>query len=700
MVIGLALVLVSIGTVLFVRLTSPIVRHLTETEQRYQRLFSSAPVPIWDQDCSGVVKALQALRQSGITSLETYLAENPEAVSHLVSEVRIKEANAAALQCFAAHSDAEFMIWFEQHFVPTACKGTAAELLQALWAGHEALLTRTLSIRALDGRDLTVLVSMVIPNAGNGYRSVPVAALDITADLKLSRREEELDLILASTGEGIYGMDNAGSCNFINRAALLMLGFPDEDTLLGRDMHALIHPDCLDGGASPADACPIYRACRQNAVVLLDDVELMRADHMRFSAAYRSYPMLRDGARVGTVVTFNDITERKERDAQHLHAQKMEVMGQLTGGIAHDFNNLLAIILTNLRMLAEQFAGKVDADTRELMDDTLSAAEDGAELTARLLTFSRRDARKQHLAEINTLLADYHKFLSSVKGDAIELVIRRAEQPLSVVIDTQELANAILNLAINARDAMPEGGTLSIEVRRQHVDQTVPLSQLHLASGAYVVICVTDTGAGMPPEIVRRAVEPFFTTKPAGKGSGLGLSMVFRFAQQIGGGLRIESAPGQGTRVSLYLPEAPPVPNDRDEPLASRIPAGSRQPTARVLLVEDEPRMRRLAARMLTELGYQVLEAEDAAEAVRILERDLGIDLLFTDIAMPGELNGRDLGYWARRHRPGLKVLLTSGQFQTAPAAEIPGGEILPFISKPYAKEPLQQAIQSLLDLH
>ena len=697
MVIGLALVLVSIGTVLFVRLTSPIVRHLTESEQRYQRLFGSVPVPIWDQDCTGVAKALQALRRSGITCLESYLAEHPEALSRLVDEVRVKEANAAALRLFAAHSDEEFITWFEQYFVPIACAGTASELLQSLWAGKEALLTRTLGIRTLDGRELTVLLSMVIPHAGYGYRSVPVAALDITADLKLSRREEELDLLLASTGEGLYGMDNRGRCIFINRAALQMLGFPDENALLGRDMHALMHPGCPDDGSSPSGDCPIYRACRQNAMVLLDDVELARTDRSRFSATYRSYPMLRDGTMVGTVVSFDDITERKERDAQHLHAQKLEVMGQLTGGIAHDFNNLLAIILTNLRMLTAQFAGELDPQTGELMEDTLSAAEDGAELTARLLAFSRRDARKPRQVEINTLLADYHKFLCSVTGNDIDLLVRRAEQPLSVVIDTQELANVILNLAINARDAMPNGGKLILEAGRQDFVDESSCGQFAMKAGSYVVIRVTDTGVGMSADILHRAIEPFFTTKPAGKGSGLGLSMAFSFAQQAGGGLRIESAPGQGTSVSLFLPEVRPVEDACEESQTRRISDEIVSKAVTVLLVEDEPRTRRSARRLLAELGYRVLEAANANEAIHILEHDKDIDLLFTDLFMPGELDGRELGYWARRHRPELKVLLTSGQLPNPAGTSIPDAGMLPFIGKPYAQDQLQRTIQDLL---
>ena len=695
-VVGLALVLVTAGAFLFMRLTNPIVKDLTESQQRHQRLFSGAPVPIWEQDFSEVNKILINFRQSGVTELKLYLADNPEALRHLIGKIRVKEVNEAALQLFATRSGRQFIDWFERNVVPNTFD-IFADVLQAIWEGDEALVNRSVSVKSQDGSDLTVLLSMVIPRASDGYHRIPVSALDVTAGLNLRQREEELALILASTGEGIFGMDSKGRCTFVNRAALSMLGYQDEKALLGREMHSLIHHTCRNGKPLPPEDCPIYRTCCQNLVVRLEDEELWRADHASFPVDFQSYPMLRDGAVVGTVVTFNDITERKERETQHVHAQKMEVMGQLTGGIAHDFNNLLAIILVNLRMLAEQFAGKLDEETLQIMDDTLSAAEDGAELTDRLLVFSRRQAKEPRLSDINILLADYHKFLDRMTGDNVDLIVGRVEAPLPIVIDPQQFENAILNLVINARDAMPEGGTLTIEARRRHLTLEESVAQDRLKPGGYVVVSVADTGTGMSREAIRHAVEPFYTTKPSGKGSGLGLSMVFNFAQQSGGGLMIESAPGRGTTVSLYLPEAVPVRGERVEVQPRQTPSDGTYISATILAVEDEQRTRRFVRRTLSELGYQVLQADNAAAAISILERDVRVDLLFTDVVMPGELNGHDLGYWAREHRPGLKVLLTSALPQQAPGEKAPGGEILPFLKKPYSKEQLQESIQNLL---
>jgi len=697
MVIGMALVLVTLGAVLFVRLTGPIVKHLSESKQRYQCIFRNVPVPIWEQDFSGVREALQDLRRSGVTELKAYLAANPDALRQLVAKVRIKEANEAALQLFGARSGVQFTTWFEKVLVPATLE-TSIDKLQALWQGRQARLSRTVTVQSLDNRDLTIILSVVVPRAGAEYRGVLVSALDVTADVKLRRREAELALIMASTGEGIFGMDSQGRCSFVNRAALQMLGYHEESELLGREMHSLIHHTCRDGTPLPREDCPIYRACCQDAMVCLEDEELWRADGTSFPAEFRSYPMLRDRAVVGTVVTFTDITERKERQYRHIHAQKMEVIGKLTGGIAHDFNNLLTIILANLRMLSERFEGRADEDTQELLEDALSAAEDGAAVTERLVDFCRRRAMEPRLADLNLLLGDLRGLAQRVIGDDIELILCRADEPLPVLVDPQQLENAVLNLAINARDAMPKGGKLILEATRRYVDVGQSVGYARLEPGAYAVVSVADTGKGMSAEVARRAVEPFYTTKAPGKGSGLGLSMVSRFADQAGGGLSIESAPGKGTTVSLFFPEADAMEDERDQVAETRRPplAASGKITT-ILVVEDEQRTRRLARRALSELGFQVLEAENAAAAASLLEKDANVDLLFTDVVMPGVIDGRDLGYWARLCRPGLKVLLTSGFPQQEPEQQAPSGSTIPFLQKPYSKQQLQEAIQGLL---
>lgn len=400
------------------------------------------------------------------------------------------------------------------------------------------------------------LVLIVIGAALLVRLTKPIVRHLAEAGSNLAQREAELALILASTGEGIFGMDADGACTFINRAALTMLGYAHERELLGQDMHARIHHSCRDGTPLASADCPIQQTRRRDNALRLDDEILWRANGSCFPAELRSHPMLRDGQVVGTVVTFDDISERKEREMQHLHAQRLEVLGQLTGGITHDFNNLLTIILVNLRLLAGSGRLRADADLLELVDDALSAAEDGAEVIERLLTFSRRQQAEPRLVDLRTLLADCRPFLRRVTDEHIELRLCPGPGPLPLWVDPQQLQNALLNLAINARDAMPRGGTLTVETGRREIAPGGDPAHPTLAPGAYVTVTVADTGTGMSPEAVARAVEPFYTTKAAGKGSGLGLSMVYRFARQAGGGLRIDSAPGAGTGVSILLPEA------------------------------------------------------------------------------------------------------------------------------------------------
>ncbi|MGE5153879.1 MAG: ATP-binding protein [Bdellovibrio bacteriovorus] len=693
MVIGIALVLFSVGTVLVMRLTNPIIRHLDETERRYRRIFRGAPVPIWEQDLSGIAKALQTLRDSGVTDLDRHLAEHPEALGQLLGAARIREANAAALKLFGVRSDRQLAAWFRDEVVP-ATHTLACDVLRALWAGQEVLLNRSVSVRTPDGRDLTVIFSMLVPSPTEGYQSVALSALDVTAGLNLRRREDELALILASTGEGIFGMDLDGRCSFVNRAALHMLGYRHERDLLGEVMHGLIHRGCPHQTPSPQGGCSILRACCQGTPVRLDDELLWRADGTSFPAAYSAYPMLRDGTIVGTVVTFTDITERRERESQLVQSQKLEVVGQLTGAIAHDFNNLLAIILTNLQVLEERLEDTADDEIGEIIDDARSAARDGASLTRRLLSFSRQQPLEPQWMEVDAFLQHTGRFLRRVAGEGIALEVQRSGGSLPVRVDRQQLENVILNLAINARDAMPAGGTLTVAGRRERLDGE-EAARLNLTPGSYVVVSISDTGIGMSPEVARRAVEPFYSTKPVGKGSGLGLSTALRFAQQSGGDLRIESAPGQGTSVSLYLPEAAAAAVEAERVVA--IPRPSKGlPT--VLVVDDERRMRRLARRILSDLGCHVLEADNAASAARLLEQDAGIDLLFTDVVMPGEIDGRTLGQWARQKRPALKVLLTSGYSGLAEEDTANGDEALPFLKKPYSEEQLREIVQTLLD--
>jgi PAS domain S-box-containing protein len=505
----------------------------------------------------------------------------------------------------------------------------------------------------------------------------------------LRERQERLGLILSSTVEGIFGIDLDGRCTFANEAAVAMLGYEHDAALLGRDIHELIHHTRPDGSPHPREECPTSLAIARGESLLVADEMLWRADGTAFPAEYRTHPMRRDGRIVGAVVSFEDTTERRDQEAQLAHAQKMEVVGTLTGGIAHDFNNLLTIILGNLRLLGKQIQHRPIDDAAELLDDALSAAEDGAALTGRLLTFSRKRPLSPEIIELGGFLHENLDFLRSATGDAITIRHEPPDSPLWVSVDVPQLESALLNLAVNARDAMPTGGVLEIALSRE---TTIP-GGAKTEMGPFVAIRISDTGEGMTAEVAARAIEPFYTTKEAGKGSGLGLSMVYGFARQSGGDLRIESAPGRGTTVTLYLPEAEERSGDRESwGQGDAVSPGSRDD--RILVVEDEERVRRFAARTLQEAGYRIFEAADAEAAKEILAGEPGIRLVFSDVVMPGVIGGRELGRWVRVHHPATAVLLTTGY-----SAESPGGEgDFPLLPKPYGQHSLLAAVRRALD--
>ncbi|MCH7744027.1 MAG: response regulator, partial [Proteobacteria bacterium] len=388
---------------------------------------------------------------------------------------------------------------------------------------------------------------------------------------------------------------------------------------------------------------------------------------------------------------FTDITEIKKREFALSHAQKMEAVGQLTGGIAHDFNNLLSIIKGNLRFLKEDI-GETDAGIDELFEDALSAVDDGAELTQRLLGFSRNQPLQTEIKNVSDSIEKFIRFLSRTIGEKIELVFEPPEADLMISVDASQLENALLNLCLNARDAMPEGGLITIEATPYHHDGG---NDLYIPEGHYIKISIIDNGSGIDEKDLPHVFEPFFTTKEVGRGSGLGLSMVYGFTQQSNGTCQISSRLGAGTRVSMYFPEMP-------EELVSEAKLNIEGSVARgsevILVVEDEPRVRRATVRDLKGLGYKTLEAENADVARTMIESGEPIDLLFSDVVMPGEMDGRMLAVWTAENFPQIKVVLTSGYSKGKADVSKDKGLPFPMMNKPYSIEKLAEQIRSALD--
>jgi len=397
------------------------------------------------------------------------------------------------------------------------------------------------------------------------------------------------------------------------------------------------------------------------------------------------------GEILGVICTFMDVSERKNTEQQLLQAQKMEAIGQLTGGLAHDFNNLIGIVLGNLDLLAERF--EPGTEERNLTDPAIRAAERGAELTRQLLAFSRRQPLAPKRVDLPPVLAAMGQLLPRILGEAITVELKIPDGLWPASIDVAQLESALLNLSVNARDAMPRGGRLTIEASNTVIDAgTLDVSEA--TPGDYVLFAVSDTGSGMTPEVLARVFEPFFTTK-GNDGTGLGLSMVHGFIKQSGGYTKIYSEPGVGTTVRLYLPRAADGEVAEPEPALAESLSGGHEV---ILVVEDSSGLRDLAVRHLQDLGYRTISAADGASALEIIQGGTLIDLLFTDVVMPGGMDGRALVDAARRLRPGLKTLFTSGFTAAAAAAATEKQFGSNLLSKPYRKGELARRVRAVLD--
>jgi PAS domain S-box-containing protein len=386
-----------------------------------------------------------------------------------------------------------------------------------------------------------------------------------------------------------------------------------------------------------------------------------------------------------------DITDRKATEVQLQHAMKLDAMGQLTGGVAHDFNNLLTVILGNAEALVEELND--NHRLRMLAEITQTAAERGAELTNRLLAFARKQALEPKVLDVNKLISGMDAMVRRTLGENMEIELIRGAGLWSAVADPSQLESAVLNLAINARDAMRSGGKLTVETANAHIDETYSARHNEVTPGQYVLISMTDTGTGMTPEVAARAFDPFFSTKEVGKGTGLGLSMVYGFVKQSGGHIKIYSETGQGTTIRIYLPRAFEAARENEVEAPGGEPGGRE----RILLVEDDPLVRQHAEAMLRSLGYTVLAAKSGPEALPILAGAEALDLLFTDVVMPGGMSGRELADRAHSLRPGLKVLFTSGYTENAIVHQgrlDPGVQLL---RKPYRRRDLALKLRSVL---
>ncbi len=570
--------------------------------------------------------------------------------------------------------------------VPPDRRTEISKVVERIDRGEPIELYETARVHK-DGRSIDVSLSISpIRTASGKIVGISKAARDITESKRtqkaLSREMEERRRIFDTSNDLILVTDTAGNFIQVSPSVTSILGYQPAD-MIEHSAVEFIHPDDLENTRKEMRAARRGQSKRNFETRYIDKEG--KAVALNWTGTW-SEPVRRH------FFIGRDLTEKQAAEAQLRHVQKMDAVGQLTGGVAHDFNNILTVITGTIGILEEAVADQPQlAAVAKLIDE---AAERGANLTKHLLAFARKQPLQPLEVDVNALVLEAAKLLHPTLGEHIEITPLLAEDAWTALADPNQLATAVLNLAINARDAMPNGGKLALETSNVFLDENYASLHSEVAVGNYVMIAVSDTGSGIPPALLERVFEPFFTTKEVGRGTGLGLSMVFGFVKQSGGHIKIYSEEGHGTSVKIYLPRATGLQQTAAEAQVSANIEGGNET---ILVVEDDSLVRRYVMTQIESLGYTTLEAANASDALQIIYHVPTIDLLFTDVIMPAPMNGRQLVDEALKRRPDLKTLFTSGYTENAIVhhGRLDSGVLL--LAKPYRKSELARMIRLAL---
>lgn len=652
----------------------------------YRELYDLVPVAIWEEDWTGVLEELRNLSAQGITDMTEHARETPGFTQSMLDRLQVVAVNAGAVEMFRAETAADLVARAHEVFEADQPNSVFLTALDAVLRG-ERRIEGVNRLRRLNGEPVHVHFRIALPKIEDREAHVVICEMDISA---AHAANERLELITRATSDVIWDFDIPRDTLWSSDGLRHNFGLdPAEMEGSLEKWTRRIHPEDLVGTTRQFDR-------------ILNEGEDKWDQEYRFLKGDDTYVWVRDegivlrnaaGEAVRMLGNLVDITEQRKLEERLLRSHRIEAMGNLTGGMAHDFNNLLTVVMGSLEALEDSVGH--DPVARQNLDVANRAVDRSARLINQLLSYARRQPMAAQPIDMVQSIDDMSHIIARTLGEQIQIEINAAPGLWNCHTDPSQLESALLNLCINARDAMPGGGKLSIALRNAEVEADSPPALRGLAPGRYVVVSVTDTGHGMDEATQQSAFDPFFTTKGPGVGSGLGLSMVQGFAHQSNGIVDIRSESGKGTQVEIFLPAiASAAPTERQAATPSE--AGHKG-SGHILLVEDQDIVRDHMTVLLEFLGYEVTASATVREAVSILGSDTAFDLIFTDIVLPGGESGLDLAKRVEAMRPGLPIIFTSGFHEATDRAGARVQEGQNFLRKPFRRNELVALLQQVL---
>lgn len=657
------------------------------TQNNYFRaLFDLVPVAIWEEDWTSVLQVLRKLRDQGVRDIQKHALQSPEFVEDMLSRLRVVSVNTAAVEMFRADSPEDLICRADKVFQADLPHSIFVTALDAVMRG-DPRLEGVNTLRRLDGEPLHVMFRISLPDIDDPAPRVVICEMDITA---AHIANERFELVTRATTDVIWDFDIVKNTLWASDGLKRIFGLEPETMFDSLEYWTeRVHPDDLD------------RVMQRFDEILHHGRDEWEQDY-RFRRGNDTYAVVRDegfvlrdtaGRAVRLVGSLLDISAQRQMEEQMIQSQKLEAMGKLTGGVAHDFNNLLTIVLGSLEALEDRVSD--DEVASRHVATAMHAVDCSTQLISQLLSYARKQPMAPQALDLVRQLSNASRMLERAVGESVVMSVRSEPGLWQAQADPSQLDNALLNLCINARDAMSGGGKLSIRARNTVVGSGDPLREKGLKAGRYVTISVADTGHGMDAATLRAAFDPFFTTKKVGAGSGLGLSMVYGFAHQSNGVVTIKSAVGEGTVVDLYLPavEVEAASDNVNTTEAPKLAKGA----GRILLVEDQDLVREHIVSVLERLGYSVQTADVAAKALTLLNSDPTIDMLLTDVVLPGGMSGCVLAETAHKFRPDLPVRFISGfsEIDAEGAEQLVAGQNL--LRKPFRLRELADFVREAM---